>query len=105
MNVRRSWLFFLVMLLLSACAILLLAEKQITGDWNTLRDAPGEGEWQSVGTGNGKVAAAAGWQGDALLLRYFTTDGERLSEQSLTLPEDLAGGSVCRLLPVRERFA
>ena len=105
MNVKRSWLFFIVMLVLAICVILLLAEKPIMESWNTLRGLPGENDWQIVGAGSGKLAAAAGWRDRALLLRWFTTDGTRLSEQRVTLPEEMTGGTVVRLLPVRDGFA
>ncbi len=105
MNVRRSWLFFLVMLIICACAILLLAEKPITGVNRTLRGSPAESGWQVLGAGSGKVAAVAGWRDGALALRYFTTEGTPLSRQTVPLPEELEGGILARLLPVREGLA
>ncbi len=105
MNIRRSWLFFLVMLLLSACCILLLAEKQVTENWLALQGRQDQNEWQIVGAGSGKIAAAAGWRDGSLVLRYFTTDGSLLSEQIVQLPQDLEGGTVVRLLPAREGLA
>ena len=105
MNVSSSWFFFIVMLVLAACVILLLAEKPIMESMDTLRDAPGEDGWQIVGTGSGKTAAAAGWRDGAMTVRWFTTDGARLSEQSVQLPEELTGGTIVRLLPVRDGFA
>ncbi len=105
MNVRRSWFFFLVMLVLSACCILLLAASPITEAVRTLRGAPERTAWQAVGAGGGKAAAAAGWRDGKLVLRYFTTEGKQLSEQSFELPEEMEGAAVAQLLPVREGFA
>ncbi len=105
MNVRRSWLFFLVMLVLAACCILLLAAKPITRAIHTIQGTPEDCVWQIVGAGSGKVAAAAGWQEGKLVLRYFTTDGRFLSEQTVELPEEMEGASAARLLPVREGLA
>ncbi len=105
MNVRRNWFFFLVMLMLSACVILLLAEKPILEDWNLLHGVSEGDTWQTIGTGSGKVAAAAGWRDGLLAIRYFTTDEKLLSEQKVTLPEELSGGTIARILPIREGFA
>ncbi len=105
MNVRRSWLFFLVMLLLSACAILLLAETPILESVRALQGAPEGRVWQAVGTNGIKLAAAVGWRDGDLELRYFTTDGELLLEQSAPLPEDMAGGTVSGILPLRAGVA
>lgn len=105
MKVGRSWLFFLVMLVLSVCCILLLAEKPVTGAIQTLQGESEDCLWQAVGAGSGKVAAAAGWKDGELVLRYFTTDGTRLTEQKVPLPEEMVGGVVSRLLPVRDGFA
>jgi len=105
MNVGRSWVFFIVMLILAACVILLAAEKPIMESLDTLRDLPGDTAWQIVGTGSGKTAAAAGWSGDALALRWFSTDGTRLSALEVQLPEEAVGGTIVRLLPVRDGLA
>ena len=105
MNIRRSWLFFLVMLLLSACCILLLAEKPIMENLYALRGLPDGSNWQVVGVGNGKLAAAAGWRDDALVLRYFSTDGQLRTQQSIAMPEDLIGGAVAQIVTVREGMA
>ncbi len=105
MNVGRSWVFFIVMLVLAACAILLLAETPITESWDTLRGAPGGDAWEIVGTGSGKVAAAAGWRGGELTVRWFSTDGARLSERRVPLPDEMTGGTIVRLLPVRDGLA
>ncbi len=101
MNVKRSWSFFLIMLLICLCAILLLAEGPIRGDIRTLADRPEPGKWQTIGAG-GKLCAAAGWQDGELILRYFTAEGKSLSRQTVPLPEELEGGKVARLLPLRE---
>ena len=100
MNVKRSWFFFLVMLVLCLCAVLLLGEKPVTEDIRALRDRQGPGEWQAAGAGPGGVCAAARWQGDTLLLRYFTLEGTALSQQTIPLPQELEGGRVARLLPL-----
>ena len=105
MNVRRSWFFFLLMLLLSACGILLLAEEGVTEGWRALRGTTADGGWQAVGTGGGKLAAAARLEDGRLTVRYFTTDGALLSEQSAALPAELEGGAISRLHPVREGLA
>ena len=105
MNVRRNWLFFLVMLVLAACCILLLAAKPITQAVHTIQDSPEGCVWQAVGAGGGKTAAAAGWRDGKLVLRYFTTDGKLLSEESMELPEEMEGASVAKLLPVRDGYA
>lgn len=105
MNVRRSWFFFLLMLLLSACGILLLAKKDVTESWHVLRGTTADSGWQTVGTGGGKLAAAARLKGGKLSVRYFTTDGALLSEQSAALPKELEGGTAARLYPVREGLA
>ena len=104
MNIRRSWLFFLVMLLLAIGCVALLAEKPIKESWNTLQGVSDSSEWQAVGSNGGKIGAAAGWQNDKLALRYFTTDGALLSEQKVTMPAELDGGTVTQLLPVRENY-
>ena len=105
MKVRRSWLFFLVMLLLAACCISLLAEKPITAAVQTLKGAPEGIAWQALGAGGGKTAAAAGWRDGRLVLRWFTTEGKALSEQSILLPEEMEGGTVSRLLPTGDGSA
>ena len=105
MNVRRSWFFFLVMLLLCLSVVMLLAEKPIMESWNTLRGSAEAGDWQVVGTGGGKVAAAATVRDGAATVRFFTTDGALLSDRRIPLPEELAGGVAARLLPVRDGVA
>ncbi len=104
MNVKRSWFFFLVMLIICVCATLLLAEKPITESWNTLHGIPEWDGWQAVGTGTGKTSAAAGWRDGALCLRYFTTDGVSLSEKTVPVPDALQGGTISAVFPVREGF-
>ena len=91
MNVRRSWFFFLVMLVLCICGVLLLAERPITEDIRTLQGTVETGSWEAVGSGVGKMAAAACVEKGELVLRYFTTEGAFLSEQRVPLPEELAG--------------
>jgi HAMP domain-containing protein len=93
------------MLLLTACGVLLLAEKPIMDNWNVLRGAPTGCDWQAVGAGSGKIAAAAGWRDDELVVRSFTTDGTLLSERSVTIPEGLNGGTITRVMPVRDGLA
>ena len=105
MKVGRSWFFFLVMLVLCACCILLLAEKPITGAIQTLQGESEDCLWQAVGVSGGKIAAAAGWKDDTLVLRFFTTEGARLSEKTVTLPEEMTGGEISRLLPVEDGAA
>ena len=102
MNVRRGLFAFLMMLVIAVCAVALIAEKPILESWNALRGLPDSRDWQCVGAGGGKTAAVAGWQNDSLELRYFTTDGEALSTQHVTLPEESTDGTILRLLPVRE---
>ena len=102
MNIRRSLFFFLVMLLISLCGILLLAEKPIMESIHMLYGVPDGCDWEIVGAGGSRVAAVAGWRNGTLVLRYFSTEGGLLSEQSVDLPEELYGGNVARLLPVRE---
>ena len=104
MNVRRSWLFFLMMLLLSVCVVLLVAEAPIREYVRTIRGVPEKYRWQAVGAGSGDVAAAAGWEGDRLDIQYFTTSGELLGRQSLELPAEMTGGTVCRVCPIRENL-
>ena len=105
MKVRRSWLFFLVMLLLAACFLSLLAQKPITAAVRTLKGAPEDTVWQALGAGGGKLAAAAGWRDGMLVLRWFTTEGKGLSEQRILLPEEMEGGAVSRLLPTGDGSA
>ncbi len=102
MNIRKSWLFFFMMLLLSACVFLLAAEQPLRENRNVLQGVSEAYEWQSIGVGIGRTAAAAGWRDGAVVLRYFTTDGTLLSEQTVQLPETAANGTITRLLPVRE---
>jgi len=104
MNVRRNWLFFLVMLLLSASAILLAAQGPLTESWNTLRGA-GSGSWQAVGAGPGDVSAVAGWNDGALAVNFFKQDGTALSTLTTELPDELAGGTVARVVPLRDGVA
>lgn len=105
MNIRRSWLVFLVMLLITACIFALAAEKPILESWNALHDASSGTDWQCVGAGSGKVAAVAGWRNGSLLLRYFSIDGTLMSQQRVTLPAELSGGTVSRLIPARQDLA
>ena len=105
MNVRRSWFFYLVMLVLCICAVMLLAEGPIREDIRTLRGTAEAGSWQAVGSGTGKQAAAARVEDGELVLRYFTTEGAAQSEQRVSLPEELEGGTVSSLLPVRDGCA
>ncbi len=104
MNIRRSWFFFLMMLLLSVCGVLLLAEEPVTDAWNEVRGVS-HGSWQIVGTGPSDVAAAAGWEDGALALRFFTPEGAALSAQSAEFPDGLDGGTVSRILPLRDGLA
>ena len=39
------------------------------------------------------------------MLRYFTTEGKLLSEQSMEVPEEMEGASVAKLLPLRDGYA
>ena len=105
MNVRRSWIVFLLMLVTVACILLLVAQRPIMESFQALRGTPEDCDWQCVGMSAGSTAAAAGWQDGALVLRYFTTDGARLSLQRVELPDECAGGTVARLLPVRDGLA
>ncbi len=105
MNIRRSWFIFLVTLLIAVCIVALAAEKPILETWNTLHGASDGCVWQCVGSNGGRIAAAAGWRDGKLELRYFTTDGELLSKRRVVLPSELSGGSVTRLLPMREGLA
>lgn len=102
MNVRRSWLYFIIMLVIACCIVTLAAEKPILKSVNALRGRPDGCDWQYVGTGNGKTAAAAGWQDDLLVLCRFKTDSTKKTVQRLTLPDDCLDGTICRLLPVSD---
>jgi hypothetical protein len=88
------------MLLIAVCVVTLAAEKQITEAWDRLQGVADTCDWQCVGTSASDVAAAAGWHNGALLLRYFTPDGVLSMEQSVLLPDDVAGGTVSRLVPM-----
>ena len=105
MNVRRSWTVFLLMLITVVCILSLVAEQPIMQSIQALRGRPEDCEWQCVGVSGGSTAAAAGWQDGALVLRYFTLGGERLSLQRVPLPDACVGGTVCRLTPVRDGLA
>ena len=105
MNIRRSWFVFLVMLLIAVCIVALAAEKPILETWNKLHGASDGCSWQCIGTNGGRIAAAAGWRSGELELRYFTTDGESLAKRRAALPEELSGGTVTRVLPLREGLA
>ena len=102
MNVRRSWFYFLVMLVIAACIVMLAAEKPILKSFDALRGLPDDCDWQCVGAGSGKTAAAAGWQDDVLVLCRFKTDGEESAVQRLRLPDDCTDGTISRLLPVND---
>ena len=105
MNIRRSWLVFFVMLLIACCIVVIAAEKPIMKSWNALNGGSDGCDWQCVGTGSGTTAAAAGWQDGELVLCWFTTVGEKQSTERLTLPDNSTGGTICRLLPVRDGLA
>ncbi|MBO4419375.1 MAG: hypothetical protein J5789_06095 [Oscillospiraceae bacterium] len=105
MRVSRSVLVFLTLLVISLCVVALAAEKPITESWDALHGRSDDCRWQCVGTGSGKTAAAAGWRDGKLVLSYFTTEGTKLSEQSVTLPDACGGGTVFRLLPIRDGVA
>ena len=105
MNVKRSWLVFFVMLLIACCIVVLAAEKPILKSWNALHGRYDGCDWQCVGAGVGKNAAAAGWEEGKLVLCWFKSDGTKLSQQRLTLPDECAGGKICRLMPVRDGLA
>ena len=105
MNIKRSWLVFFVMLLIACCIVILAAEKPIMKSWNALHGKSDGCDWQCVGAGSGKLAAAAGWQDGELVLCYFKTDGVKQSTQRITLPDESTGGTICSLLPVRDGMA
>jgi hypothetical protein len=102
MNVRRSWLYFFIMLVIAGCIVMLAAKKPILKSIDALRGQPDGCDWQCVGAGNGKFAAAAGWQDDELVLCRFSTDGTKKDIQHLNLPESCMDGMICRLLPVSD---
>lgn len=102
MNVGRSIFFFIAMLLIVVCVVALAAEKQIVTTWDELRGVADPCEWQSVGTGAGDIAAAAGWKDGLLQLRFFKPDGELVKEQRVSMPDEVAGGTVSRIMPVRD---
>lgn len=105
MNVRRSWAVFLLMLLTVACILLLAAETPIMESFRALRGMPEDCQWQCIGLNSGDLAAAGGWQDGKLVLRYFTTGGKRLSLQRVELPEECAGGTLTRLMPLQDASA
>lgn len=105
MKVGKSWLVFLTMLVITVCIVALAAERPLTASWNAEHGISDSCDWQCVGTGSGKTAAAAGWENGELVLRYFTTDGKKLSLQRITLPEECENGTISRLLPIRDGFA
>ena len=105
MNIRRSGRVFLMMLLISVCLVALVAEKPIIESWNSLHNISDPCNWQCVGIGVGQVAAVAGWQDGALVLRYFTTEGELLKEQRIPMSEELDGSTITKLLPVQSGAA
>ena len=102
MNVRRSWLYFLIMLVIAGCIIMLAAEKPILKSIDALQGQPDGCDWQCVGAGNGKSAAAAGWQDDELVLCRFSTDGAKKTIQRLNLPDGCKDGVITKLLPVSD---
>ena len=102
MNVRRSWLYFLIMLVIACCIVMLAAEKPILKSVDALSGRQDDCDWQCVGAGSGKIAAAAGWQDDALVLCRFKTDSDKKTVQRLNLPDDCLDGTICRLLPVSD---
>ena len=102
MNVRRSWVTFFIMLVIACCIVMLAAEKPIMKSIDALRGTADDCDWQCVGTGSGKTAAAAGWQDDVLVLCRFKTDGSQKSLQRIQLPDDCLEGTFCRLLPVSD---
>ena len=102
MNIRRSWLYFLIMLAIACCIVVLAAEKPILKSVDALLGRQDDCDWQCVGAGNGKTAAAAGWQNDVLVLCRFKTDGTEKAVQRLHLPDDCTDGTICRLLPVND---
>ena len=105
MNERRSWLVFFVMLLIACCIVVIAAEKPIMESWNALNGVPDGCDWQCVGVGGDSIASAAGWQDGKLMLCWFGTDGVKQSAQRVTMPDASTGGTICRLLPVRDGYA
>ena len=57
MNVRRSWIIFIIMLVIACCIVMLAAEKPILKSVDALRGKADDCDWQCVGPGSGKIAA------------------------------------------------
>ena len=105
MNVRRSWTVFLLMLLTVACVLLLASETPILESVRALRGAPEDCRWQCIGLNSGDLAAAGGWKDGKAVLRYFTPEGKRLSLQHAALPRECEGGTLARVMPLRDGTA
>ncbi len=106
MNARRSWMFFLTMLLFSFSLMLLVAWGTISENIQVLRNGNGEEEYSIVGVGPYDIGAAARWEDQKLALHFFNTggDGKALSVWSASLPEELERGVPVKLFPVRENL-
>ena len=102
MNVGRSWLVFFVILLIACSIVFIAAEKPILKSWEALNGESDGCDWQCVGVGGGSTASAAGWQNGELVICWFGTSGVKQSMQRISLPDDSTGGTICRILPVRD---
>ena len=96
MSLFRKLLSLLALLLLAGCAIVLLGEKRVLSLASVVRDGWDDTRYEAVSAGAGDASAAAELTGDALRVVYFTSQGEKLGERSVTLPNE-DGGTVAAL--------
>lgn len=96
MSAFRKSLSLLALVLLTGCAIFLLGEQRVLSLTSVLRNGWDDTRYEAVSAGAGEAMAAASLTGDALRLVLFTSQGEKLGERSVTLPDE-EGGTVAEL--------
>ncbi len=101
MSARRNVIFFLTMLVLVACAVLLAAGSLLQPYVSVLRRGRGPAAYEAAAVGSGSLAAACRWEADGLAVTVFTLEGEVVRRWTAPLPGE-TGGRVAALYPAGE---